>query len=229
MFKRLNFSNKTWFIIAGVILVLIIVIAIFKPRTKNGDLSLTSYDGMVTMTIEEVVRDEVDSEGRHMARCKVDRSVDFYRTFVKRNKYFIGSIDSNGFFRDAEDNRDTGYYIMLKDDHYFCLVSENGYATITELQAIINIEGVDYYMPFPCDTRFERDGNNEVDFISLTTVNSFEGLVSYYERLRDDFYLVDEINKTITVKPVYGGDLTENVMVISMTESGVLVTAESPY
>lgn len=223
-----NFSNRTWYIIAGVIVGLVILFIILKPEEKDGDLSLKSYDGMTTITIEEVVREEADNNGRHLSRCKVDRSKDFYRTFVKKNEYFIGTIDANGRFRAAEDNRDTGYYILLKDDHYFCLVNENGYAIISELMASVKVDGLNCYMPFPCDVTFDYNQENELDFVSLTGVDSFETLVEYYQRLKDDYYLVDMINKTITVHLITEGEMSATTMVISMTENGVLITAENP-
>lgn len=226
MNRRLEFSNRTWIIIACVIAALIILIAILKPSSKDGDLTLKSYDGTTSITIEEVVREEADNEGRHIARCKIDRSKDFYRSFVKRNPYFIGSIDSNGYFRDAEENRDTGYYVLLKDDHYFCLICENGYALIKELEATVKLDNETYFMPFPCDVTIDASKSTEFDFISLTTVNSFEGLVSYYERLKGDYCLVDDINKTLTLRLWKDGELTQNKLVISMTETGILIGPE---
>ena len=59
-------------------------------------------------------------------------------------------------------------------------------------------------------------------------MDSFETLVAYYQRLNDDYYLVDTINKTITVHLITAGEISNTTMVISMTENGVLITAENP-
>ena len=225
MSKRIDFSNRTWGIIAAVIVVLVVLIAIIKPTKRDSDLSLKSYDGTTTLTIEQVAREEEDSNGAHLARCKVDRSKNFFSTFVKKNKYFIGSIDSYGTFCEAKDNRDTGYYILLKNDHYFCLINENGYAIITELEAVVTIEGNVYFMPLPCDVKFDAGQANEIDFASMIGVSSFEDLVTYYGRIKSDYYLVDNVNKTIKVHLVEDGEITSKTLMISMAENGVVVEA----
>lgn len=226
MNKRLDFSNRTLIIIASVIVAAVILILIIRPTEREGDLTLKSYDGTTEITIEEVSREAADNNGRHMARCKVNRSKDFFGTHVKKNEYFVGSIDPNGFFIPASEKRETGYYILLKNNHYFCLIYENGYAILTELTAIVRIEGAIYYMPFPSDLELEYDQVNDLDFATLTGVGSFEELVEYYKRLKDDYYLVDNVNKTITVRLLKDGEPSDKTMVISLTENGISVGVE---
>ena len=226
MNKRLELTNKTWLIIAIVIAVLVVLILILKPAKRDGDMKLTSRDGKTTITIEQIATEEATFEEGHIARCKINRTKDFFRSFVEDSDYFVGSVDSNGNFRAAEDKKDTGYFILLKDDHYFCLIKESGYALLKELVATVTLDEATYFMPFPCDVSLNATQAAEFDYISLTSVNSFEDLVAYYQRLKGDHSLVDDINKTITVSLSRDGEITQNKLVISLTETGIRVAPE---
>ena len=94
------------------------------------------------------------------------------------------------------------------------------------MTAIVRIEGAIYYMPFPSDLELEYDQVNDLDFATLTGVGSFEELVEYYKRLKDDYYLVDNVNKTITVRLLKDGEPSDKTMVISLTENGISVGVE---
>ena len=71
MLLKLNFSNKTWLIIAGSVLALAILIVIVRPGKKNEDLSLTSYDGTVTLTFPEIATETSGTKLGHQIRGKV--------------------------------------------------------------------------------------------------------------------------------------------------------------
>ena len=226
MKDRLQFSNKTWIIIAGSILVLVILIAIIRPTKKDEDLSLKSYDGTVTLTISGVSKGDANSSTRHLARCKIDRQKDFFKTSVVKHDNYIGSIGTNGKLYEPSEKMDTGRFLFLKDDRYFIVSYESGYAMISELTATVKDGDDTYYIIFPCDAEFNIDGVGQLDYANLECVGSFEDLESFYSRVDEGYFRVESAYKTIYVSLIKDGVPTTKKMVVKATETGVEVFKE---
>jgi hypothetical protein len=226
MKDRLQISNKTWIIIAGSILVLVILIAIIRPKKKDADLSLTSYDGTVTLTIPEVSKGDANNSTRHLVRCKLDRQKDFFKTSVVKHENYIGSIGTNGKLYEPSEKEDTGSYLFLKDDRYFLVTHESGFAMITELTATVRDGENTYYIIFPCDVEFDLAGFGQLDYSSLESVRSFEDLEAFYRRVNEDYFRVDNPYKTIYVNLIKDGEPTTRTMAVKTTETGVEVYTE---
>ena len=113
---KLTISNRTWIIIAAAVLAVIILVAVIKPSEKSGDLSLESYDGKATLTISDVSLGNVDMGDRHLARCKIDRSKDFFKSAVVKHDDFLGSLGMGGDFYPASEKKDTGKALFLVNE-----------------------------------------------------------------------------------------------------------------
>ncbi|MBQ2031098.1 MAG: hypothetical protein II553_00365 [Lachnospiraceae bacterium] len=225
--KKLELSNRTWIIIAASILVIVILIAVIRPKKKDGDLTLTSYDGTVTLTIPEVSKgDDNNNTTRHLARCKVDRQTDFFKTAIVKHDNFLGSISDSGRFYPKEDKKDTGKYLFLKDNRYFLVTHESGYALIMELTATVRDGETVYYLVFPCDVEFDAAETGVLDYASLETVNSYDDLLTFYGRIKDDYYRIDNPYTTVHVHLIKDGEISNRIMSVIATETGVELVME---
>ncbi|MBR5711989.1 MAG: hypothetical protein IKX54_00130 [Lachnospiraceae bacterium] len=223
--NKLQISNKVWLIIAGAILFIVLLIVIIRPAKKDADMSLTSYDGNVTLTIKNVSKGDANKGTQHLTRVKIDKEKDFYKEFIVNDPYYIGSLSKGGSLIDKEEKNATGSYLFLKNDRYFNVLQDGMYATITELMAIVK-EGDDvYYLVFPCEAQFDMSMSGSLDYESLLTVKSFDDLAAFYRRLKDDYYLIEEAEQVITVKLIKDGQLSARSVTIRPTDTGVIVTA----
>lgn len=220
---KLTISNRTWIIIAAAVLAVIILVAVIKPSEKSGDLSLESYDGKATLTISDVSLGNVDMGDRHLARCKIDRSKDFFKSAVVKHDDFLGSLGMGGDFYPASEKKDTGKALFLTKGHYFTVIYEKGYALIEELTATITTEKDVYYFPFPCATEFTYGATGMVDFESLESVSDYESLVEFYRRLDSDLTRIESQYKNVHVRLTQNGELTEMRVVLHETPDGIQV------
>jgi len=226
MNTKINISNRTWIIIAASIFALVVLIVIIRPDKKDGDLSLTSYDGTVTLTISDVSKGEADNKGnRHLARCKIDRRSSFFSRGVVNHDSFLGSIDEDGIFYDNSEKKETGMYLFLKDDRYFMATAENGYAMLIELTATVKDGADTYYLVFPCDFEFTLDEVLNMDYINMQTVTDYETLKEFYDRIDSEYYRVEDPYKNVYVKLIKDGELTVKEVCIHAAETGVEISA----
>ncbi|MBP5461290.1 MAG: hypothetical protein J6Y20_04120 [Lachnospiraceae bacterium] len=226
---KLNFSNKTWLIIAGSVLALAILIVIVRPGKKNEDLSLTSYDGTVTLTFSEVATETSGKKLGNQVRGKIANPDDFFEDFIKFSSEFVGSVDETGALIPYEERKDTGRYIVLHKNRYFYVTLEKEYVSINELSARI-LDGTNsYYMIFPCDIEINIRNNGSVDYSSLAGVNNFQELKAFYERLGEGYLLkLDEPNLEMRVALLLdGGTVSGSTAIIRSQESYVEIVIES--
>lgn len=226
---NLNFSNKTWMIIAGSILALALLIVIVRPSKKNEDISLTSYDGTVTLTFSEVATETNNKNQRHQARGKVPSAEDFFDDFIKFNSEFIGSIDETGTLIPYEEKLESGRYLLLKKDRYFYVTCEEDYVSINELSARILDGDNTYFLIFPCDIEINIRNNGAVDYSSLAGVSTFLELKAFYERLGEGYLLkADEREAQLTVSLLLeGGAASGRVAVIQSKDGYVDISIEA--
>lgn len=225
---QLNFSNKTWMIIAGSVVAIAILIVIIRPGKKNEDLSLTSYDGSVTLTFSEVATETGGNKLGHQIRGKLAAPGKFFDDFIKFNSEFVGSIDETGVLIPYEERKDTGRYLLLRKNRYFYVTCENDYASINELCARIQDGGISFFMIFPCDIEINIRNNGSVDYTSMAGVNNYQELKTFYERLEGGYLQkIDEQEAEITVSLLLdGGADSGYTAVIKSYESYVAISVE---
>lgn len=232
MLLKLNFSNKTWLIIAGSVLALAILIVIVRPGKKNEDLSLTSYDGTVTLTFPEIATETSGTKLGHQIRGKVVSTEDFFEDFIKFNSEFVGSVDETGALISYDERKNTGRYLLLRKDRYFYVTCENEYVSINELTARIQDGTNMYYLVFPCDIELNIRNNGSVDYSSLAGVNNFQELKAFYERLGEGYLLkVDEPNLELTVSLLREDGAASGQEAIIRSQDGfvdILIEADEP-
>ena len=225
---KLDFSNKTWMIIAGCVLALALVILALRPGAKSGDISLTSYDGQATIRFAEISEENAGKGHRHQARCRIDSKLNFYAECIRDNEDFIGSVDVDGTFYDITQKQDTGMFLMFVNQHYFYVTCIDDYVTISELTALIEDNGTKYYFPFPADTEFLSSGTGAMDYASLAGVNNYDELRNFYARLGEDYFMANDNDQTIQVFLTVNGKLSDRRVSIRATEETVEVQLLAP-
>ena len=223
--KIREFSMKTWIIIGASIIAIMILIVIIRPKSKDGDLSLTTYDGTTTLTFTEIVERDLTKAGTNQARCTVKSGIKFFENYVSGSPYYVGSVDGDRNLIPPLENRDTGRYLFLKDNRYFDVTYSGGQVAITELTSTIKSgDVVMYYMIFPCNWSFSFDVVGKMDLASLVTVSDFDTLREFYERLGTGYATVDVNDQSVTVNLIQKGEVSDQQAKVRMVDYGLEVT-----
>ena len=203
------------YIMYGIVFILIVAVVIVTVLNvrKNRSVVIMSYDKQATIVLENVVDYRPKMIPQNLRNRFTSNNINVFKKCIRKNEAYLYSIEEDG----SRSQNETGKYLLCKDHRYFVIErndhvdsngkNQTGYYVTQAFVAVSRLyETYQHHVFFPVVIEDGvLDYKDPVFFKWSDTVglNSFEDLKEFYGRIEDEYYSIDENEKSITLHSAF--------------------------
>ncbi len=197
--------NRKAIIIAICIISVFVCFGVYYFMTSRPmDVELWSIDGKVCFRLENATTKKPIQIGDFYYEFYSRPGRNLYNDCVKDHPGYLYSVDAQG--RRLKGEAET--YVFCVEGHYFCVQASDTGASYHEMfgEYAPNYGfPVVVQLPLPEQFLYSRDYLNcvlRIPWTETVGLTSFEDLKEFYSRIDEDYFRVDEGNRTIWLAPL---------------------------
>jgi hypothetical protein len=211
---------KRGIIILGIVAVIIVITLLSREK----EIEVFSFDNQSKITLDyDLAYDLSTTEG---FKAKTSFALDdfdlFLNEYVLKSDMYFKTI--TGYF----DGQPVTYYYLQEDGYFYYIYQTNSGAVLKTVYTRYEGFEIEFYFPFINDFHSFNDlGEIKYLWDEMDWFDEFEDLVTFYSYMDDDLYIIDEVEKTISLRAVdVNNDLVYSQgypIVLHITEQGIEV------